>query len=87
MYQNKFNDKLIQTGKLLGVEAKTCIEIAIKGCSMADREIERRKCMINNQILKSFPEKNHISSVQITQIFTNLMIYKEQRFNSDPNKV
>ena len=49
---------------------------------MSDREMEGRKMMRAKNIFKEFSEKSLTSSFQITQLFTNIMMYKEQRFTS-----
>ena len=69
-------DKLLKIGKLLGVEAKTCNEIPNKYYNLADREMEGRKLMRVKHIFKTFPKKLLTSSVKITQLFTNIMVYK-----------
>ena len=65
---------LLEIDKLLGVESQYCNEIPNKGWNMADCEMERRKLMQAKQILKAFHKKLLTSSVQITQLFTNIMM-------------
>ena len=67
-------DKLIEIGKLLGVESQTCNDIPNKGRNVADSKMEGRKLMQYNHIFKAFSGKLLTSSVHITQIFTNVMM-------------
>ena len=75
-------EKLLKIGKLLGVEAKTCKDIPNNGCNMADSKMEGRQLILSKQIFKTFQIKLLTSYVQITQIYTKIMMYKEQRFIS-----
>ena len=79
--------KLLKIGKLLEIEAKTCNEIPNKGWNMSDRKMEGRKLMRVKQIFKEFSEKLLTSSVQITQFFANIMMYKEQGFTSHSKEI
>ena len=74
-------------GRLLGVEAKTINEIPKKVWNMTDMEMKRGKLVKAKQIFKSFSLKSLTSSVHITQIFINIMMYKEQRFTSQSKKI
>ena len=72
-------ENLLKIGKLLGVESKTCNEIPNNGWNMANMDTEERKFILYKQIFKEFSEKSLTSSIQRTQIFTSIMMYKEQR--------
>ena len=50
-------DKLLEIGKLLGVEAKTCNEIPNKGWNISESEMEGRKLVPDMQIFKLFSDK------------------------------
>ena len=80
-------DKSLKIGKLLGVESKTCNEIPNKGCNMAYSGMEGRTLMKDKQIFKSFLEIFITSSFQINQLFTNIIMYKEQKFTSHSKKI
>ena len=49
-------DKLLEIGKLLGVEAKTCNSIPNKCWNTEDSGMEGRKIMLSKQIFKSFSD-------------------------------
>ena len=71
-------DKLLKMIEFLGVESKTCNEIPNKGWNMTDREMEGRRIVRSNQTFKEFSDKLLTSYVQIIQLFTNIMMYKER---------
>ena len=80
-------DKLLEIGRLLGVEAQTCNEIPNKGWDMVDSEMEGRKLLPVKYIFKQFSDKLLTLFVQINQLFTYIMMYREQRFTSHPSNI
>ena len=66
----------------LGLNTKLENYIPNKGFNMANMEMDGGKLMRANHIFKAFSEILLTSSVQITQIFTDIMMYKEQRITS-----
>ena len=77
---NKY--KFLEIGKLLGVKAQTCNETPNKYLNMEDIEMAGRKLMRENQIIIEFSKKIAYLIYPYTQLFTNIIMYKEQRFTS-----
>ena len=50
-------DKLIEIGKLLGVESQTCNDIPNNCCNVADSKMKGRQLMLVKHIFKAFSDK------------------------------